>query len=79
MRTRAHPPVWMMVKEAVGAMGGSTSRRDIVRWVQQRCPGSKLNTVPDTSECKAVVKACFNAVQDWDAGYFKDSESEVKL
>jgi wobble nucleotide-excising tRNase len=34
-------------------------------------------TLPDTSECKAVVQACLKAVQDWDADYFKDLEAEV--
>lgn len=34
-------------------------------------------TIPDTSECKAVVQACLKAVQDWDAEYFKDLEAEV--
>lgn len=34
-------------------------------------------TIPDTSECKAVVQACLKAVQDWDANYFKDLEAEV--
>lgn len=34
-------------------------------------------TIPDTSECKAVVQACLKAVQDWDADYFKDLEAEV--
>jgi len=34
-------------------------------------------TIPDTSECKAVVQACLKAVQDWDADYFRDLEAEV--
>jgi wobble nucleotide-excising tRNase len=34
-------------------------------------------TIPDTSECKAVVQACLKAVQDWDADYFRDLEVEV--
>lgn len=34
-------------------------------------------TIPDTSECKAVVRACLKAVQDWDGDYFKDLEAEV--
>lgn len=34
-------------------------------------------TIPDTSECKAVVQACLKAVNDWDADYFKDLEKEV--
>jgi wobble nucleotide-excising tRNase len=34
-------------------------------------------TIPDTSECKAVVQACLKAVHDWDADYFKDLEAEV--
>jgi wobble nucleotide-excising tRNase len=34
-------------------------------------------TIPDTSECKAVVQACLKAVRDWDADYFKDLEVEV--
>jgi wobble nucleotide-excising tRNase len=34
-------------------------------------------TIPDTSECKAVVQACLKAVQLWDADYFKDLEAEV--
>lgn len=35
-------------------------------------------TIPDTSECKAVVQACLKAVQDWDDDYFKDLETEVQ-
>jgi wobble nucleotide-excising tRNase len=34
-------------------------------------------TIPDTSECRAVVQACIKAVQDWDADYFNDLKSEV--
>jgi wobble nucleotide-excising tRNase len=34
-------------------------------------------TIPDTSECKAVVQSCLKAVQDWDDQYFKDLETEV--
>lgn len=34
-------------------------------------------TIPDTSECKAVVEACLKAVRDWDAEYFADLEAEV--
>jgi len=34
-------------------------------------------TIPDTSECKAIVQACLKAVQDWDTDYFKDLEAEV--
>lgn len=34
-------------------------------------------TIPDTSECKAVVSACLQAVREWNAGYFKDLETEV--
>lgn len=34
-------------------------------------------TIPDTSECKAVVQACLKAVREWDADYFKDLEAEV--
>ena len=34
-------------------------------------------TIPDTSECKAVVQACLKAVRDWDTDYFNDLEAEV--
>ena len=34
-------------------------------------------TIPDTSECKAVVHACLKAVSEWDAQYYADLESEV--
>ena len=34
-------------------------------------------TIPDTSECKAVVHACLKAVNEWDAQYYADLESEV--
>jgi wobble nucleotide-excising tRNase len=34
-------------------------------------------TIPDTSECGAVVEACLKAVQKWNAQYFRDLESEV--
>ncbi len=33
--------------------------------------------IPDVSECKAVVRSCLKAVQDWDADYFADIESEI--
>lgn len=35
-------------------------------------------TIPDISECKAIVQACLKAVRDWDADYFKDLEGEVQ-
>jgi wobble nucleotide-excising tRNase len=34
-------------------------------------------TIPDASECRAVVSACLNAVRSWDADYYRDLESEV--
>ena len=34
-------------------------------------------TIPDTSECKAVVQACLKAVREWDHDYFRDLETEV--
>jgi wobble nucleotide-excising tRNase len=34
-------------------------------------------TIPDMSECKAVVEACLKAVRVWDADYFKDLEAGV--
>ena len=34
-------------------------------------------TIPDTSECKAVVQVCLKAVKNWDAEYFADLETEV--
>jgi wobble nucleotide-excising tRNase len=34
-------------------------------------------TIPDMSECKAVVQACLKAVREWDAEYFNDLETEV--
>ncbi len=34
-------------------------------------------TIPDTSECKAVVEACLKAVKNWNAQYFADLVSEV--
>jgi wobble nucleotide-excising tRNase len=34
-------------------------------------------TIPDMSECKAVVHACLEAVRTWDADYFNDLETEV--
>ena len=33
--------------------------------------------IPDMSECKLVVQACLKAVENWDAEYFKDLETEV--
>lgn len=35
-------------------------------------------TIPDMSECKAVVQECLTAVQDWDGDYFKDLKAEVE-
>lgn len=34
-------------------------------------------TIPDISECKAMVEACLRAVRSWDNEYFKDLESEI--
>jgi wobble nucleotide-excising tRNase len=34
-------------------------------------------TIPDMSECKAIVKACLKAVTNWNAQYYKDLEAEV--
>ncbi len=34
-------------------------------------------TIPDTSECQAVVQACLKAVKSWDADYFNDLKAEV--
>lgn len=34
-------------------------------------------TIPDLSECKAIVQACLKAIQDWDAEYFKCLEDEI--
>jgi len=34
-------------------------------------------TIPDTSECRAVVDACLAAVRSWDEAYFADLEFEV--
>lgn len=34
-------------------------------------------TIPDTSECRSVVKSCLNAVRRWDAEYFADLETEI--
>ena len=35
-------------------------------------------TIPDISECKAVVQGCLKAVRDWNVEYFNDLEAEVK-
>jgi wobble nucleotide-excising tRNase len=35
-------------------------------------------TIPDLSECKAVVQACLNAVRSWDGDYYSDLEAEVR-
>ena len=34
-------------------------------------------TIPDMSECKAVVKACLDAVKTWNSVYFTDLVAEV--
>ena len=34
-------------------------------------------TIPDTSECKTVVRACLQAVRDWNVAYFEDLEKEI--
>ena len=36
-------------------------------------------TIPDMSECIAVVEACLNAVRTWDDEYFADLEKEVTV
>lgn len=33
--------------------------------------------IPDLSECKAVVRSCLDAVNTWDADYFRDLEAEI--
>jgi wobble nucleotide-excising tRNase len=35
-------------------------------------------TIPDLSECTAVVEACLNAVKRWNEEYFHDLEKEVE-
>jgi wobble nucleotide-excising tRNase len=34
-------------------------------------------TIPDMSECKAVVRSCLKAVRDWNSQYYLDLETEV--
>ncbi|HKI62288.1 MAG TPA: AAA family ATPase [Mariprofundaceae bacterium] len=34
-------------------------------------------SLPDVSECRAIVKSCLKAVQAWDGNYYDDIESEV--
>ena len=34
-------------------------------------------TLPDISECRAVVSSCLNAVRSWNGQYFQDLESEI--
>lgn len=34
-------------------------------------------TIPDTSECKAVIKACLGAVEAWDKQYYDELVAEV--
>lgn len=38
---------------------------------------SRSLSIPDTSECLTVVKACLKAVRDWDSEYFRDLETEI--
>ncbi|MFA6958644.1 MAG: AAA family ATPase [Thermoanaerobaculia bacterium] len=35
-------------------------------------------TIPDTSECRAVVQSCLKAVREWDADYFRELVEEVQ-
>ena len=35
-------------------------------------------TIPDTSECRSVVRSCLAAVKNRDAQYYKDLEDEVR-
>ena len=55
-------------------------RERVWKFINQYSHNSSITrslTIPDLSECKAVVQACLKAVREWDADYFKDMEAEV--
>lgn len=47
----AKPAVWHMVREAVGALGGSTTNTAVRRWVQRAYPGTNHETI----RCQVVA------------------------
>lgn len=51
MTTLQKPPVWRMVKEAVEALGGSTTNVEVRDWILEKYPGTKANTIG----CQIIV------------------------
>lgn len=39
------PTVWEMVRQAVDALGGSTTNTDVRRWVWEKFPGTNRSTI----------------------------------
>ena len=39
------PAVWQMVREAVAALGGSTTNAEVRNWIQTKYPGTNANTI----------------------------------
>ena len=55
-------------------------RERVWRFINQYSHNTSITrslTIPDMSECKAVVRACLKAVRAWDAHYFSDLEAEI--
>jgi hypothetical protein len=51
MNTQQRPPVWKMVKEAVEALGGTTTNIAVRDWILKKYPG----TNPTTIACQITV------------------------
>lgn len=56
---KSHPPVWMMVREAASALGGSVTRREIAKWILLRYPGTRANTI----SCQTTICTVNNPVR----------------
>lgn len=53
----AKPPVWKMVKEAVEAIGGTTTKIAVRDWILKKYPG----TNPTTIGCHIIVSTVNHA------------------
>jgi hypothetical protein len=45
MKSQAKPPVWKMVKEAVEALGGTTTNIAVRDWILKKYPGTNPTTI----------------------------------
>jgi hypothetical protein len=59
MKAKHQPPVWMMVREAFTALNCSATRRDLSRYIQDKYPGTKANTI----SCQITICTVNNPVR----------------